>query len=164
MKFICSLIVVADIKKSRHLFEGVFGMKVKSDFGENVTFEGDFAIHQKDHFEGLIDGKPVTQKSNSFELYFEEDDIEGVVKKLETEGLEFVHPMREQPWRQRVVRVYDYDGNIIEIGETMTATAKRLLCEGKSVEEVAEITYLPEEVVAGLAVEESPAIPKHPED
>ncbi len=153
MKFICSLIVVSDIKKSRHLFEGVLGQKVKADFGENITFEGDFAIHQRDHFEGLIDGRSVTPKSNSCELYFEEDNIEWVVAKLEAEGLEFVHPMREQPWKQRVVRFYDYDGNIIEIGESLTSTARRLLAGGKSAEETAKITYLPIDVVKKLELQ-----------
>ena len=54
MKFICPLIVVDDIKKSRHLYEVILGQTVKMDFGENVTFEGDFAIHQRAHFQKLI--------------------------------------------------------------------------------------------------------------
>lgn len=43
------------------------------------------------------------------------------------------------------MRFYDYDGNIIEVGENMTHTALRLLDEGLSIEEVSEITYLPKE-------------------
>jgi len=70
MKYICSLIVVDDVKKSRYLYETILGCKVISDFGENVAFEGSFAIHQKDHFMKLISNNPVLKKSNSSELYF----------------------------------------------------------------------------------------------
>jgi catechol 2,3-dioxygenase-like lactoylglutathione lyase family enzyme len=45
MKYICPLIVVKDIAESRHFYENILGQKVKYDFGENVTFEGDFSIH-----------------------------------------------------------------------------------------------------------------------
>ena len=52
------------------------------------------------------------------ELYFEEPDIEGFVKKLE--GLDFeieyVNELMEHSWGQKVVRFYDPDGNLIEVG------------------------------------------------
>ncbi len=45
MKFICSLIVVEDVQKSKFLYEQILGQIVKMDFGENITFNGDFVIH-----------------------------------------------------------------------------------------------------------------------
>ena len=45
MRYICPLIVVSDIKRSRQFYESLLGQKVKYDFGENVQFEGDFSIH-----------------------------------------------------------------------------------------------------------------------
>ena len=36
MKFICSLIVVADIDRSRKLYEKILHQKVVTDFGENI--------------------------------------------------------------------------------------------------------------------------------
>ena len=68
MKYICPLITVADIKKSLDFYEKVLEQKVKYDFGENVTFEGDFAIHLKTHFKGLIDDKEIKTECNNFEL------------------------------------------------------------------------------------------------
>ena len=44
VKFICTLITVADMQRSRHFYENVLGQKVETDFGENVSFGG-FAIH-----------------------------------------------------------------------------------------------------------------------
>ncbi len=147
MKFICPLIVVEDVKRSRYLYEVLLGQKVKSDFGENVAFEGDFAIHQKNHFQKLINDSPIISRSNNFELYFEEDDLEPIVEKLRENDFEFVHNIVEQPWKQRVVRFYDYDKNIIEIGETLEHVALRLYQDNYTIEEICRITYLPEDVV-----------------
>ena len=52
------------------------------------------------------------------ELYFEESDIEGFVKKLEESDfeIEFVNKLMMHSWGQKVVRFYDPDGNLIEVG------------------------------------------------
>ena len=147
MKFICSLIVVEDVLKSRTLYEKILNQKVTADFGENVAFEGGFAIHQKSHYKKLINEKPIQTKSNSFELYFEHDEVIDIQNILKREGFEFVHEVREQPWRQMVLRFYDYDNNIIEIGETMEHVAYRLFLENKDIEEIAKITYLDREKI-----------------
>lgn len=147
MEYICPLIIVEDIKKSTKFYKDILNQKIKIDFGENVTFEGDFAIHQKKHFQSLINNNEIIQKSNSFELYFEDDDLQQIVDKLKNNDIEFVHDLKEQPWRQLVVRFYDYDKNMIEIGERMEHVAYRLHLENLSIQEISQITYLPEEIV-----------------
>lgn len=146
MKFVCSLIVVEDIGRSRFLYEELLGQQVKNDYGENVSFEGGFAIHQKSHFENLLDNHVIT-KSNSFELYFEADNIEEIFEKVKKHGLELVHEIVEQPWKQRVMRFYDYDKNIIEVGESLEHVAYRLHQQGEGLEEICRITYLDKETV-----------------
>lgn len=148
MNYVCPLVVVEDVKKSRQLYETLLGQTVKVDFGENITFQGDFALHQKSHFKNLINDAPIASKSNNFELYFEtDDDLESIVNTLKEEKLEFAHDIVEQPWRQQVVRFYDYDFNLIEIGEKMEHVAYRLHQEGLSVAEISKVTYLPEDMV-----------------
>ena len=46
MKFSCSVIAVKDIEISKKFYETVLNQKIISDFGINVTFEGDFALQQ----------------------------------------------------------------------------------------------------------------------
>ena len=147
MKYICSLITVSDIKRSREFYENLLNQKIKFDFGENITFHGDFAIHLKSHFQQLIDNKEITHGGNNFELYFENDNLEEIVTKLKHNKVKFVHEIREQPWRQKVVRFYDPDKNIIEIGETMEYLAFRLSEEALTVEQISKITYMPIEFV-----------------
>ncbi len=143
MKFKCSLITVENIERSREFYEKVLGQKVKYDYGENVCFEGDFAIHLKSHFSDLIDNKVILNNSNNFELYFEHDDVDNFVEKLKNLDVEFVHEAREQPWRQKVVRFYDPDKNIIEVGESLEFLSYRLWKEGKDPEEIAQILSMP---------------------
>lgn len=143
MKYICPLITVADIGKARDFYEKILGQKVKYDFGENVTFEGDFAIHLKSHYQKLIDNREIKTGGNNFELYFEFDDIKQIEKKLIDNNIEFIHQTREQPWRQRVIRFYDLDKNIIEVGETLEFLSYRLFKEGKTITEISKIITLP---------------------
>lgn len=147
MKFVCPLITVEDINVSRLFYEKLLNQKVKYDFGENVSFESGFAIHLKSHFSKLIDNKTITKASNSFELYFEHDDVDSFAKELKNNKVEFVHEIREQPWRQKVVRFYDPDKNIIEVGESMEFLSFRLSEEGKSIEEISNVTGLAKDFV-----------------
>jgi len=62
---------------------------------------------------------------------------------LKANNVKFVHEVREQPWRQKVVRFYDPDKNIIEVGESMEHLTFRLFKEGKSIEEITSITKMP---------------------
>ncbi|MEN6462066.1 MAG: VOC family protein [Syntrophomonas sp.] len=150
MKFICPLIVVNDIETSRNFYEKVLNQKVEYDFGENVAFAGGFAIHLKSHFSDLINvsSDRIIQTSNNFELYFEEDDLDGLLEKISVLGsVEYIHGIKEQPWGQRVIRFYDPDGHIVEVGESMENVARRFLDQGLSIEETAQLTSMPEEFV-----------------
>ncbi|HDP67021.1 MAG TPA: glyoxalase/bleomycin resistance/dioxygenase family protein [Candidatus Marinimicrobia bacterium] len=155
MKFICPLIVVDDIKKSRHLYENILGQTVKKDFGENVIFAGDFAIHQRDHFQALIGNREIIKKSNSFELYFEHDELPEIVGKIKALDLELVHDIVAQPWQQLVVRFYDYDKNLIEVGERLEHVAFRLFRNNYSMDKICQITHLSKEAVENAIKEYS---------
>jgi predicted enzyme related to lactoylglutathione lyase len=40
MKYICAMITVSDMKRSREFYENVLQQKVKYDLGENITYQG----------------------------------------------------------------------------------------------------------------------------
>jgi catechol 2,3-dioxygenase-like lactoylglutathione lyase family enzyme len=149
MKFVCSLITVENIARSRQLYEVLLGQKVIADFGEfNVAFEGGLALYKRDLYQSLIGPlHPIQPQSNSFELYFEHDDLEGTLAMVEQNGFELVQRIKEEPWQQRVFRFYDADKNIVVIAETMEKVAYRLLSAGKTVEEIAGLTGEPTETV-----------------
>ena len=153
LKFVCPLIVVEDIERSRYFYEQLLGQKVRFDFGEDVQFEGDFSLHLRSGFQSLLgapDQYPVSRKAHWGELYFETDEIEKVSQSLQEAGIEFIHPIREQPWGQRCVRVYDPDGHILEIGEPMETAILRLHRQGLSIQLISERTGMPGELIGRL--------------
>ena len=143
MKYMAVLIVVEDIQKSRYFYETILKQKLKMDFGENITFHGDFAIHEKDHFQSVVKGSVNQGRHNNCELYFEHDELEELSTVLQDEGIQFLHNIMEQPWRQKVMRFYDYDENLIEVGESMAHVAFHLSQEGLEIPEISKTTYLP---------------------
>ncbi|MFH2114593.1 MAG: VOC family protein [Spirochaetota bacterium] len=149
MKFICTLLTVDDIEKSKAFYIDVLDQKVKFDFGENLTFVGDFAIHKKTHYRGLLgDGIEVSRGRNDVELYFEYDDVDAAEKNLEKKGVVFVHRSREQPWGQKVLRIYDPDGYIVEVGESLAHLSYRLSRKGMKEAGIAQKIGITEEIVA----------------
>ena len=148
LKFKCPLIAVSDIKESVRFYEEVIGDRVAMDFGENVTFEGGFSLQEMKRWKSLIHTDKVRRKSNDAELYFEEDDFDGFIAYLkEFPELQFVHGVEEMPWGQRVIRFYDPDFHIIEVGESMDVVIRRMLQSGMSVEETARKSQYPIEYV-----------------
>ena len=150
LKFVCPLIVVEEIATSRQFYEQLLGQKVKFDFGVDVSFEGDFTIHLKSHYQSLLGDAtqyPITKKAHNGELYFETDEIELIYQRLREAGVEFIHVIQEQPWGQRVMRLYDPDGQIIEVGEPIETAIRRFYQQGWSIDRVAEKTGMPHEFV-----------------
>jgi len=148
MKYICSLITVENMNNSKLFYKDVMKQKIKYDFGENVLFKDGFAIHLKSHYSKLIGHRPIISPGNNFELYFEFDDVDSFVKELKNNKIEFVHDIKEQPWRQKVVRFYDPDKNIIEVGESLEFLSYRLSKEGNSIEKISKIIGLPIDFVS----------------
>ena len=148
MKFGCALIAVKDVEKSKEFYGKLFDQTVTLDLGWNVALSGGFALQQ--NF-GLLTGIPedeVATKSNNMELYFEVDDFDEFLGRLtQFPEIVYVHQPKMHEWKQRVVRIYDPDFHIIEIGESMAVIARRYLSQGSSVEETAQIIQHPVEFV-----------------
>jgi len=149
MKYKLPLIAVTDISVSRKFYEEVLNQTVILDFGANITFEGDFALQSKESWVNFVHKteKEVLSKSNNSELYFAEEQFDEFVRLLKCFKIKYVHDVVEYPWGQRVIRFYDPDMHIIEVGESMDTVVKRFIGQGLSIEETAERTQHPIEFV-----------------
>lgn len=144
MKYQSTLLAVKDVEQSKKFYGEIFEQEVVMDFGTNVTFSGGFAIQQGFADLVKIPEDSVVHKSNNMELYFEVEDYDSFLTKLQTRtDINYVHQSVTQPWHQRAIRIYDPDFHIIEIGESMETVVKRLLKEGHSVEETSQMTMFP---------------------
>lgn len=148
MEFKLALLSVKDVNVSKQFYKELFNQEVVLDLGRNVTFNGGFAIQEDFAWLTNVPVNSVIEKSNNMELYFEVDDFEKFIEKMKAyKNIEYVHEPKKYEWQQRVVRIYDPDHHIIEIGESMSVIAKRYLGEGYSIEETSKIIQLPIEVV-----------------
>lgn len=143
MKYSGICIMVEDMERSKSFYTEVLSQRIVMDMGQNVTFEGGYSLQSE--YERLmgIQQKEVTQRSNSFELYFEEEDLDSAITKLEACGVEFRHGKREAPWGQYSILICDPDGHLIEVGETMHALVGRFARQGLNPEQISERTSLP---------------------
>jgi hypothetical protein len=141
MSFVSSIIVVEEIARSRLLYENILHLKVSADFGiYNLGFEGGLSLYGKAFFQELIGGQVTPGKHNTMVLYFEVDDLETLEAEIAQNGYEFLHKIREQPWKQRTFRFYDTDLHVLEIAEKMENVVYRLQQNGSSIAEIANLT------------------------
>jgi catechol 2,3-dioxygenase-like lactoylglutathione lyase family enzyme len=150
IKYMGPLIFVENIPRSRHFYEHLLVQQVKYDFGVNITYHGDFSIHLKDHIQPLLGDPsryPILNKANNGELNFEADEMDALYNRLKEDSVEFIHGLIEQPWGQLVMRCYDPDGHILEIGEQMEITVWRLYKQGLSPQEICNKTAMPMEFI-----------------
>jgi len=117
MKLRNVLIVVKDIEKSRKFYHDLFGIELVLDNDGNMILTEGLVLQDEKIWKSFLD-RDIVPKSNSCELYFEEQDIETFVEKLERlyPEIEYVNHLMTHSWGQRVIRFYDLDGNLIEVG------------------------------------------------
>ncbi|MBR2029933.1 MAG: VOC family protein [Clostridia bacterium] len=143
MKMKNSMLIVADIDKSAEFYKKVLGLNVIMDFGANKTLTGGLVLQTLGTWQKFIDSDDISFGSNSFEIYFETDDFDTFAEKLKTCDVQYLHPIKEHSWGQRVVRIYDPDRHIIEIGENIKTVCKRFLNSGMTPEQVAQRMDVP---------------------
>ena len=117
MKLKNILIVVNDMERSIKFYQELFGLQVILDQDGNVIMTEGLVLQDAKIWKNFIQ-KDLMPKNNMTELYFEEPDIEGFGKKLAESELEieYVNELMEHSWGQKVIRFYDPDGNLIEVG------------------------------------------------
>ncbi len=154
MKFKNPMLIVKDMEKSRTFYKEVLGLRAIADFGANVTLTGGLCLQTEESWRDFINVKEdeICYGGKDMEIYFEEDDFDSFAGKLEDlkgNGVEIrlVHPVFEHRWGQRVVRFFDPDGHIIEVGENLKFVCKRFVDSGMTVEETAVHMGIPERMV-----------------
>lgn len=137
LKYTSTLIAVADMEISKQFYHDVLGLEIAADFGDNVTLDGGIALQTMNTWKTFIRTDNLVLPNNAGELYFEEEDMDTFCDHLKKFDICYVHPLFEHRWGQRVVRFYDPDKHIIEVGEKLDAVILRFMENGLSAEETA---------------------------
>ncbi|MCI9076403.1 MAG: glyoxalase [Dorea sp.] len=130
MKLKNVLIVVKDIEKSRQFYHDLFGLEVVLDNAGNMILTEGLVLQDEKIWKGFLE-KDIIPESNSCELYFEERDIEAFSQKLEKlyPSIRYVNRLMTHSWGQKVIRFYDFDGNLIEVGTPVYYSAGQSLSD-----------------------------------
>ena len=151
MKYIGTVLAVDDIKLSRKFYEDIFGLEVCQDYGINISFTCGLSLQESFDWLVGIPKEKILKQTNNMELYFEAEDLDAFVETLQKRSdITFINEVQEYPWGQRVIRFYDLDKHIIEVGENMLMVIKRFLDSGLTKEQTAERMDLPLEELEKL--------------
>ena len=98
----------------------MFGFRLIQDNGGNMELTDHLYLQESGCWESLT-GTGTIPNNNHSELYFEETDIEEFINKLDSHYPETVYDNRlmQHSWGQKIIRFYDPDGNLIEVGIPM---------------------------------------------
>lgn len=120
MKLRNILIVVKDIEKSKKFYHDLFGLDMLLDNDGNMILTEGLVLQDEAIWKQFLD-RDVSYENNATELYFEERNIEEFVEKLERlyPDIKYVNKLMTHSWGQKIIRFYDLDGNLIEVGTPM---------------------------------------------
>ncbi len=149
MKYKGPMLVVKDIEKSKKFYTSVLNVRVISDLGANATFTGGLSVQTEESWCQFTDCQPdfFRYQGNDAEFYFEEENFDGFMEHLKELNVETIGEAMTMPWGQKVVRFYDPDKHIIEVGEDMTTILKRLYDSGMSIDALVEKTYMKKGII-----------------
>lgn len=153
MKYSGSLYVCKEAQKTKDFYTEVLGVRVIQDFGANFTFTGGFSFQTVESWTSFISKKEtdIAFGSNNAELYFECEDLDAFIQTLEQRfDIEYVHPIKVHDWGQRGIRIFDPNGHIIEISETLSQVCVRFMNQGFTIKEISQKTMLSEKMVKRL--------------
>lgn len=118
MKLKNIVIVVKDVERSKQFYKELFGLDVILDQEGNAILTEGLVLQESKVWEETL-GQKVVWKNHASELYFEETDLELFLEKLQQyeQKIQYVYLPEEGESKKRAVRLYDLDGNMIEVGE-----------------------------------------------
>lgn len=116
MKLKNVLIVVDEIEESIRFYKELFGLQVIMRQEGNVILSEGLVLQDAKVWSEEIGGY-TTPYNNTSVLYFEDNDVEGLVDKLNSSDgfVRFKTDLKELENGQKLVRFYDPSGNLIEV-------------------------------------------------
>lgn len=118
MKLKNIVIVVKDIESSKQFYKELFGLDVILDQEGNAILTEGLVLQESKVWEETL-GQKVVWKNHASELYFEETDLVLFLEKLQKyeREIKILSLPEAAEGARRAVRLYDPDGNMIEVGE-----------------------------------------------
>lgn len=147
MKLKNTMLVVRDLKRSEAFYKEVLGPAARWWILRFMPCSAAVCLQTEESWKQFT-GLDVAYQANAIELYFEEAEFDAFAAKLAAlTSVRVINPAEEQRWGQRIVRFWDPDGHVIEVGETMKAVCQRFLDQGLTIEAIAQRMDVPVKAV-----------------
>lgn len=122
MKQVDTIVLVKNIKEIDIFYRNILGLEILHDWGDMLIYKNRLALHQVDklqpeEFARSMDS--INSINNRVIIYLELEKgyvLEDILIKLKDKKVNIIHGVYQLPW-QRIIRIYDPENNIIEIGE-----------------------------------------------
>ena len=116
MKLKNILIVVNNMGKSIHFYKSLFGLQVILDNDTNIILTEGLVLQDASVWKDALN-RDILHRNNASLLYFEERDMDTFLEKLHAfdEPIQYITPLTTLASGQKLIRLYDSDGNLIEV-------------------------------------------------
>ena len=117
MKLKNILLVVKDLNASGQFYHDLFGLNVILNSEGNLILTEGLVLQEEGLWKTCLE-KDILPENNACELYFEEPFIEEFAEKLDRlyPSIQYVTPLTTLDWGKKILRFYDLDGHLIEVG------------------------------------------------
>lgn len=134
IKYHSTVLFVKNIERAKEFYTEFLSMPIEMDMGKNVALKSGISLWEIGDDNILVKniGKKIMGTGVKSELYFETSDIDNILQSIDKKNIRKIHDLHEEPWGQKTVRFYDYDENIIEIGEELKIFLDRMIKSGMS--------------------------------
>ncbi|PWR74708.1 VOC family protein [Methanospirillum lacunae] len=150
IKYHSVVLICKDMDISRTFYQELFDLTIELEIEGLTTFIGGISLWDRAFASGLLyKGAGISEPPErpAQEIYFDTDEIDAFFNKITSRGVRLLHPIENTPWQQRTVRFFDPDDHLIEVGESMEEVIRRIAREGHTPEEVADLTFMPVEII-----------------
>jgi catechol 2,3-dioxygenase-like lactoylglutathione lyase family enzyme len=120
-------VIAADPPESRKLYVDALGLPLEGDgadgyyHSEKIAGSKHFGVWPLSQAAEACFGtsewppeRAVPQMSVEFEVR-DREAVQGAARELEAKGFSLLHPVRDEPWGQTIVRLLSVDGSIVGI-------------------------------------------------
>ncbi|MCB8963809.1 MAG: VOC family protein [Bacteroidales bacterium] len=143
MKLHSIALFVKDIEKSKEFYTNLLNLSIEHDFGKNVILSNGVTIWEIQESHIISKELETANRSNRFELYFEDENIDSIYSKLEQSKILFLHGIHAEPWGQRTFRFFDPDNHLIEVGEPLEVFVTNMHKQGLSADQISTKSGIP---------------------
>lgn len=122
-------LIVHDVSRAVAFYRDLLGLKVRDGWpyeeGSPYAVLNGISLWEQRMAEecmgGLKSDRAKERFCNRVDICFFSDHVEEDYQRVLAFGVEMVHPLKEEPWGQKVFRFRDPDGNIVEIGSFVSS-------------------------------------------